>query len=415
MKKVTITIGIIFTIIFISCSKDDEQINYTNSAKNIVELTNNYVKSDSKDPKKYLAEVKEVVEKQAKANKEEGELKIIPVSVTPITKGSIEEAISYFGNIEAKYSIPIFSKTLERIEQYFVNDGDYVKKGQKIVQINDEQLKYSVNQAKAGLQSAQSQYKNTMQEYNRTKTLYEENAISKSQYDQIKTQKDMSENGVNQAKAALNTVTKMLNDALIIAPISGYVSNRDFDNGDMATPQQPLLTISQMDMVKVITEISEEDISKVKTGMKARINVGAFQDTVFYGKVKRISPVIDPKTRTAKVIIVVNNSDLKLKPGMFSKVNIITNSKDNCFVLNKNYILEKTITVMNSDNLRDKKVETKYFIFIVRDNIAIKKEVDIGLKSKYKYEIISELTGNESIITKGLSNVADSSMVKVIK
>ena len=170
-----------------------------------------------------------------------------------------------------------------------------------------------------------------------------------------------------------------------------------------------------MDVVKVITEISEEDISKVKTGMKARINVGAFQNTVFYGKVERISPVIDPKTRTVKVIIVVNNSDLKLKPGMFSKVNIITNSKDNCFVLDKNYILEKTITVVNSDNLRDKKVETKYFIFIVKDNIAIKKEVDIGLKSKYKYEIISELTGNESIITKGLSHIADSSMVKVIK
>ena len=415
MKKVTITIGIIFTIIFISCSKDDEQINYTNSANNIVELTNNYVGSDSKDPKKYLAEVKEVVEKQVKANKEEGELKIIPVSVTPITKGSIEEAISYFGNVEAKYSIPIFSKTLERIEQYFVDDGDYVKKGQKIVQINDEQLKYSVNQAKAGLQSAQSQYKNTMQEYNRTKTLYEENAISKSQYDQIKTQKDMSENGVNQAKAALNTVTKMLNDALIIAPISGYVSNRDFDDGDMATPQRPLLTISQMDVVKVITEISEEDISKVKIGMEAKINVGAFQNTVFYGEVKRISPVIDPKTRTVKVIIVVNNSDLKLKPGMFSKVNIITDSKDNCFVLNKNYILEKTTTVMNSDNLRDKKIEKKYFIFIVKDNMAIKKEVNIGLQSKYEYEIISELAGNESIITKGLSNVADSSMVKVIK
>ncbi|MEA3500876.1 MAG: efflux RND transporter periplasmic adaptor subunit, partial [Candidatus Marinimicrobia bacterium] len=415
MKKVIITIGIIFTVIFISCSKNDEQTNYTNSANNIVELTNNFVKSGSENPKNYLAEVKKIVDRSASANKEEAEFDIVPVSVIPVTKGSIEESISYFGDIEAKYSIPIYPKTPEKIEKFFVDDGDYVKKGQRIAQINNEQLKYSVNQAQAGLKSAKSQYKNTLQEYRRTKTLFEENAISKSQYDQIKTQKEMSENSVNQAKAALNTAEKMLNDALITAPISGYVSNRDFDDGDMVSPQRPLLTISQMDMVKVITRISEEDISKVKIGMKARINVNAFQDEVFYGKINRISPIIDLKTRTVKVVIVVNNSDLKLKPGMFSEVNIITDSKDNCFVLNKNYILEKTTAVMNTDDLRDKEIVKKYFLFVTKDNMAIKKEVNIGLKAEYKYEINSGLTGNELIITKGLSNVTDSSMVKVVK
>ncbi len=362
-----------------------------------------------------MSGVKEILDKSASANKKKKKTDIVPVSVTPIVKGSIEESISYFGNVEAKYSIPIYPKTPERVEKFFVDDGDYVKKGQKLIQINNDQLKYSVNQAKAGFKSAKSQYKNTLQEYRRTKTLFEENAISKSQYDQIKTQKEMGANSVNQAEAALNTANKMLNDALVTAPISGYVSNRNFDDGDMASPQQPLLRISQMDMVKVITEISERDILKVKIGMKARIKVNAFQNEVFYGKINRISPVIDLKTRTVKVIIVVNNSDLKLKPGMFSKVNIITNSEDNGFVLNKNYILEKTETVMNSDDLRDKTIEKRYFVFTVKDDIAIRKEVTIGLKSKYKYEIVSGLEGNELIITKGLSNVVDSSLVKVVK
>lgn len=415
MKKVIIIIGIILAVVFISCSKNDEQADYASSANNIVELTNNFLKNNSENPKKYLSGVKEILDKSASANKEKKKTDIVPVSVTPIVKGSIEENISYFGNVEAKYSIPIYPKTPERVEKFFVDDGDYVKKGQKLIQINNDQLKYSVNQAKAGFKSAKSQYKNTLQEYRRTKTLFEENAISKSQYDQIKTQKEMGANSVNQAEAALNTANKMLNDALVTAPISGYVSNRNFDDGDMASPQQPLLRISQMDMVKVITEISERDILKVKIGMKARIKVNAFQNEVFYGKINRISPVIDLKTRTVKVIIVVNNSDLKLKPGMFSKVNIITNSEDNGFVLNKNYILEKTETVMNSDDLRDKTIEKRYFVFTVKDDIAIRKEVTIGLKSKYKYEIVSGLEGNELIITKGLSNVVDSSLVKVVK
>ncbi len=415
MKKVIIIIGIILAVVFISCSKNDEQADYASSANNIVELTNNFLKNNSENPKKYLSGVKEILDKSASANKKKKKTDIVPVSVTPIVKGSIEESISYFGNVEAKYSIPIYPKTPERVEKFFVDDGDYVKKGQKLIQINNDQLKYSVNQAKAGFKSAKSQYKNTLQEYRRTKTLFEENAISKSQYDQIKTQKEMGANSVNQAEAALNTANKMLNDALVTAPISGYVSNRNFDDGDMASPQQPLLRISQMDMVKVITEISERDILKVKIGMKARIKVNAFQNEVFYGKINRISPVIDLKTRTVKVIIVVNNSDLKLKPGMFSKVNIITNSEDNGFVLNKNYILEKTETVMNSDDLRDKTIEKRYFVFTVKDDIAIRKEVTIGLKSKYKYEIVSGLEGNELIITKGLSNVVDSSLVKVVK
>jgi membrane fusion protein, multidrug efflux system len=247
------------------------------------------------------------------------------------------------------------------------------------------------------------------------KTLYKAKAISDSQWDQVVTQKEVASAGLQQAEAALKMAETQLGYATITAPISGYISNMAYRVGDMSTPQKPFATINQVETVKIIINVTEKDLGAIEKGQRSEISVSTYPDLIFEGIVTTVSPVIDPMTRTAKIEIIADNPDMKLKPGMFARISVIVAERENVLTIDKAATQKQTVLERGGDNLRDDKVVEAYSCFIVRDGVAKLATIKVGLESKTKYEVIEGLELGDKVVIMGQNNLSDSTLVNIVE
>ena len=266
-------------------------------------------------------------------------------------------------------------------------------------------------QAKAGLASARAQFANVKAEFERAKRLKKENAISEQQFEAAKTQFEATKAMVEQAEAALAQVESQLKDAIITAPISGIIGVRNYEEGDMATGPLPIVTIVQMDRVKVIVKAPEQDFGQLEVGQYGIIKVRSFPNETFTGTITKISPVLDPLTRMGKIELYVDNKDKRLKPGMFAEVQICIQTMENVLTIPKVAVIEKTeLQRVNGEDVA--RVKTQ--VFAVKDSVAYLKNVKIGYTNGTVAVVDSGLVEGEKIVIVGQHSLKDGSKVKVL-
>ncbi|HQG46603.1 MAG TPA: efflux RND transporter periplasmic adaptor subunit, partial [bacterium] len=253
----------------------------------------------------------------------------VPVEVASVQKSRVVQSLNFNGDVEAEFEVKVFSKIPDRIEKYYVDEGDLVRQGAPIARIFAATIEQGVRQAEAGLSAARAQEANVAVEYERAQRLFKENAMSKQQYDLVVTQYEAAKAALEQAQAGLLTARSTLADATITAPISGIIGKRYYEAGDMANPAMPVATVVQMERVKISIDATENDLGKIRLGQDAEIQVRSFEHESFSGKISKISPVLDPLTRMATVEVLVNNPERRLKPGMFARVRIVTGVIEN--------------------------------------------------------------------------------------
>jgi RND family efflux transporter MFP subunit len=336
----------------------------------------------------------------------------IPVEVTTVQLGDVVQSLSYNGDIKAEYEVKVFSKIPDRIEKFFVDESDIVKKSAPIAKILATTIEQGVRQAEAILIAAQAQEANLRVEYDRALRLSKENAMSQQQFDAIKTQYESVQAQVEQAQAALASAKSQLNDALVTAPITGIVGKRYYDAGDMANPAAPLVTIVQMDRVKIEFDATEVDLGRLSVGQPAAITVKAYPDQLFTGKVDKISPVLDPTTRMAEVEVIVDNPDRKLMPGMYAQVEVTTGTISNVMVVPRYAAIENT--TMESVN-GDDQVVKNYFVFVVDSNTAVQKKLDVSYVNHKSLAVKSGIKVGDQLVTEGQNNLRDGMPVSVVK
>ncbi|NQT96461.1 MAG: efflux RND transporter periplasmic adaptor subunit [Candidatus Marinimicrobia bacterium] len=345
----------------------------------------------------------------------EEEIVRIPVELSRVERGSIESTIQFFGNVAADQEIRVYSTIPNRIIAIKVEIGDTVQAGDLLAQIDTEKIRQAVTQAEAGLESAQAQFVSVAAEFKRIEKLYNDNALSQSQYEAVKAQRDAARSGVKQVRAVLSTAKSQLADTRITAPIAGIVSERNFEVGDMAPPQFPLFTVVKMEPVLVQINVIERHIDIVKPGQKAWITVSGYPDTVFQGWIRQVNPTLNPMTRTAKAEIEVPNPDLLLRPGMFADVSVVIDEKTAVPIIPKYTIIEKTSLNYEAGQLTTSKVKINRHVFVVEDSLAIRRDITIGIEDRIKAEIISGLQGGEKIVVIGQHNLTDSCRVAIIR
>lgn len=304
------------------------------------------------------------------------------VKVTEVNLADVAQIDEFTASIDPFVMNHISSQMGLRIDDIKVEVGDQVKKGQLLVEMDSRQY----------LQS-KIQLDNTKLDYQRMEELYKAGGISKQQVDQLKTQLDVLEHA---------TETLEENHKLK-SPITGVVTARAFDAGDVFTPGATgILTIMQVDLLKVKVNIPERYVPDVKLGMSVEILSEVYPTEVFVGKVSLISPAVDAMTRTFSVEITVANGDGKLKPGMTCKAVMA-------------FGVESHVLVPDISVLKQSGSSERYLFVINPDGTASRRTVEIGRIVGTTYEIISGVSDGENVVIAGMQKLIDGDKVEIVK
>jgi RND family efflux transporter MFP subunit len=346
-----------------------------------------------------------------KTDNDENSVKV-PVEVQTVQPGNLVQSIFYGGDIFAEFEVDVFSKIPDRIEKYFVDEGDYIKKGAPIARIIATTIEQAARQSEAAVIAAKAQEANLRVEYERAQRLYRESAMSQQQFDLIKTQYEANKAQVEQAEAALTSARSQFKDATVSAPISGIIGKRYFESGDMANMMHPLVKIVQMDRLKIIVNAIEDDLGKVAVGQEAKITVRSFPDRIFIGKVTKISPILDPLTRMADVEIMLDNKDHSLKPGMYAEVEIIFGIMENVITVPRFATIEST--TMETVEGKDQVIKN-YYVYLVRKGKAVQTKLDITYFNHKNIAVSSAVVDGDSLVIAGQNNLRDGMAVRIVK
>lgn len=269
-----------------------------------------------------------------------------------------------------------------RIDQIRVDVGDNVRKGQVLVVMDKSQY----------LQS-EVQMSNLETDYARMKALYADGGISKQQLDQLETQLNVTRHANKNLKE----------NADLISPITGVVTKRVFDPGDVYSPGAGgILTIMQLDRVKVLANVSEQYFTKVKVGMPVDIALDVYPGEKFEGKVSLIHPALDAATRTFTAEVTIPNANMKLRPGMFSRVTFNFGEQ--------NHVLVPDVAVQKQVGTNE-----RYVYVMQADSTVDRRTVNLGRVVGSNFEILSGVQDKEEVVIAGATKLLNGGKVKVAK
>ncbi|MGK9369374.1 efflux RND transporter periplasmic adaptor subunit [Melioribacter sp. Ez-97] len=311
------------------------------------------------------------------------ENKPIPVEVTRVETTSIEREIELVGTLQPWKEANLGAQTTGRVEKIFVEEGTYVKEGDLLFQMDDTQLI-----------QAKLQYQLAKDNYERMKPLYESGSISQSQFDQVKANYESAEKSYN----------LLLTNTQFRAPFSGVVTAKKLNEGEIfllaPTGGAPsIITIMQLNPLKLTLGISESDFNSVKTGQTVVVKSDIYPDREFKGVINRINPAINPATRTFQAEVKVPNDNNLLRPGMFVRASVKIGSKEG-IIVNRSAALKQ----LGSD---------AYYGFIVKNNTAKRVELKLGKEFNSVVEIVSGLSEGDYLVTKGQGLLKDGSAVEI--
>ena len=301
------------------------------------------------------------------------------VEVQKVFTQEVNQLTEYTATVEAYKTNNISTSTANRIKNILVDVGSKVAVGQKVVildNVNIEQLKVRLD--------------NTEREYNRAVQLLEIGGGTQQSVDQLKTELD----------AARRQYTNMVENTVLVSPINGVVTARNYDPGDM-TGATPILTIEQVRPVKILVNVSESDFTKVRKGMEVGIKLDVYGDEQFTGKISLIHPTIDPATRTFTVEIDITNADERIRPGMFARVEM-------------NFGTAQHVGVPDRAIVKQAGSGNKYVYVLHGDSVSYNR-VELGQRIDNTYEVISGVDDGAEVVITGQSGLADGVKVEVKK
>ena len=301
------------------------------------------------------------------------------VKIAQVTAQMVAQTERFATTVEAEVKNNIIPNAPLRIDKILVEVGDNVVKGQKFVELDA-----------SNLEQLTLQIENQRIEFNRVAELYKVGGASKAEYDNAKTALEVNE------KALKNR----LENTVLVSPINGVVSARNYDNGDMYGGQ-PILVVEQITPVKMKVNVSEKYYSKVKKGSDVELQFETYGDEVFNGKINIVYPTIDPTTHTFPVEITLSNNDRRVRPGMFGHATINFGEVS--------HVVVPDAAVIKQAGSGD------YYIYTYANGKVSYDKIQIGKRMGDRYELISGVASGAEVVIAGQNALANGVEVQVIK
>lgn len=316
----------------------------------------------------------------SKATEEQSADTVRLVEVAPAEMRALNLSEEFTAQLEAKVVNNITAQAGGRLKQLLVKVGDRVGAGQAVARMEATQAA-----------QAQIQLADAKTNFARMDELYKVGGVSKAQWEQAKS-------AVDQAKLAYGNAAE---NTVLRSPISGFVTAKNYDNGDMTSPQLPVVVIQQIAPIKAVIGVSEQYYSFLKKGAAATLSVDALGEETFSGVVTNIFPTLDPVTHTVSTEIEVANKDLKLRPGMYARVHLDFGTKE-------------ALTVPDKAIVRQAGSGARY-VYVFSGGKAVYRAVELGQQQGDLYEVVSGLNAGDQVIISAPSNLKNGLSVKLRK
>ena len=303
------------------------------------------------------------------------------VKLATVTSRDVEQIGEFTATVEAEAKNNIAPTSPGRISKIFVEVGDQVRKGQKLVQMDA-----------ANLTQLKLQLDNQETEFKRVDELYKVGGASKAEWDAAKTNLDVRR----------SSYENLLENTQLVSPLNGVVTARNFDNGDLYTStQMPVLVVEQIAPVKLMVNVSEPNFPKVSKGMPVKVKLDVYEGEEFEGKVSLVYPTIDAATHTFPVEITLANANQRVRPGMFARVTMNFGSK--------NHVVVPDMAVVKRAGSGDR------YVYVYNNGKVSYNKVELGRRMGTEYELISGVDNNSQVVIAGQNRLADDVEVEVIQ
>lgn len=301
------------------------------------------------------------------------------VRVESVYAEDVEQLYEYTAIVQAEAVNNIAPTIAGRIEAIYVEVGDRVSKGQKLVQMDASSLEQS-----------KTQLDNLELTFSRIDALYKSGGVSKADWDAQKAQLDV----------ARTSYQNLLTNTQLTSPLNGIVTLRNYDSGDIYSGN-PILQIQQISPVKMLINVSEAHFPILKKGMKANVKLDVYGDDEFTGSVTLVYPTINAQTHTFPVEVSLPNTNGKVRPGMYARVTM-------------NYGVNKNVVVPDNAIVKQQGSGDRY-VYVYKDGKVSYNKIELGRRMGNRYEVISGVQDGDLVVTAGYTKLSDGMEVEVIK
>ncbi len=375
----------------------------------------------------------------------------------------MEVKLAFTADILPAQQAAIFSKVSGYIRRIHADRGDFVKTGQLLAEIDDRELQAALDQARAALQTGEAGFEvarstlegnranlenqranltkaravadNDARQAERMRTLFERGLVAATEFENARTTTESSRAGVQAAlaqlrvaevqittaesqvllaqaqvqsyRAALQLAESNLANTRLLAPFSGYVSQRNLDPGAAVSAQSAgtvttsvgILTIQDMQTVKVQIEVPERSIARVTVGSQVRLTVDPYQDEAFTGSVARVVHYLDPRTRTMGIEVEIPNPAGRLKPGMYARVEVVVETRHGILTIPREAV---------------RLGEAEPTVMVVREGVVEAVPVQLGVADARGIQVLKGLSDKDQVILQGKDLVKPKQKVRAV-
>jgi membrane fusion protein, multidrug efflux system len=324
----------------------------------------------------------------------------ISAETTRVTRTTLIEALAVRGSVAAlpNEDVKVSALVAGRVNAVTVAEGDSVRRGQVIAELDRQPMDDQRRQAAAAVEQAKAQLENARLNLQRNQQLFERGIAAGKEVEDARAQMAAAQAAVDTASAALSTADRNVERAAVRSPIAGQVVKRMVSVGEQVdgTAAQPIAEIANLDRVELAANVPSEQLSRIKPGQAATVTSDAFPGRVFAGSVLAIAPAVDAATNAGLVRIRIANAERALKVGMFAECQVALGERPNVLTVPPSAVV---------------KTDEQAAVYVLSGDTAQRTMVKVGLEQPTAVEILSGLKEGDTVLISSVYGLGEKANV----
>jgi RND family efflux transporter MFP subunit len=320
----------------------------------------------------------------------------ISADVGAVIRRDLVEPLVVRGAVVAmpNQDVKIAALVAGRVDSLSVAEGDWVKSGQIVAEIDPRPFADQKRQAAAAVAQATAAVENARLNLERTERLFARGIAAGKEVEDARAQRAAADAALEQASATLETADRQLSRTRVASPIAGQVVKRLVSVGEQVdgTAAQPIVEVANLDHVEIAAAVPSEHLGRVRVGQRAEVSSDAYADRSFDGEIIAIAPAVDSATNTALARIRLANTGRLLKVGMFAQAQIGVSERKGALTVPPSAV---------------SKSEAEAAVYVVSGAIATRTKVTLGLETSEAVEIVSGLTEGQRVLTSAIHGLGE--------